>query len=162
MPYLGPVKGWSSLEMKTYSVTPKDIKKEWLIVDATDKTLGRLATEVARVLRGKHKPSFVPHLDCGDNVVVVNAAKVKLTGDKWKDKTYYSHSTYIGGIKAIKAEDLVKTYPDRIVTFAVRGMLPKTKLGRKVLKNLKVYGGTEHPHLSQKPTDLRPRLAGEK
>ena len=124
--------------MKTDPFKPVHIEKNWVTVDASGKTLGRLATQVAAVLRGKHKPSFVPHLDCGDNVVVLNAEKVKLTGRKWDQKTYYHHTGYIGGIKAIQAKDLLKKAPERILEYAVRGMLPKNKLSRQVLKNLRV------------------------
>ena len=145
--------------MKTCSIKPVDIQKNWVIVDATGKSLGRLASEVARVLRGKHKPSFVPHLDCGDNVVVTNAARVNLTGRKWEQKNYYHHSGYIGGIKEISAQDLLAKHPERLVQFAVKGMLPKTKLGRKVYLNLKVYAGDEHKHQAQKPGLMEPRTA---
>ena len=145
--------------MKTYSVKPSDIKKQWVIFDAEGQTLGRFASEIARVLRGKNKASYVPHLDCGDNVVVVNAAKIKLTGLKLQDKIYYHHSAYVGGIKAIKAQDLLAAHPERLVEFAVRGMLPHNSLGRNVGKNLKVYAGTEHPHLAQKPVPAQPRVA---
>ncbi|SME88205.1 50S ribosomal protein L13 [Pseudobacteriovorax antillogorgiicola] len=147
--------------MKTQSVTPADIKKQWVIVDAKDQSLGRIAAEVARLLRGKHKPSFVPHLDCGDNVIVINADKVSLTGRKWDTKFYYRHSNYIGGLKATLAKDLLATYPDRLINFAVKGMLPRNKLGRKVLGNLKVYAGQEHPHEAQKPVAAPLRLAKE-
>lgn len=148
--------------MKTYSIKPSDIKKQWLVVDATDQTLGRLATEVARLLRGKHKASFVPHLDCGDNVVVINAERVNLTGNKLKEKFYYHHSGYIGGIKSISAADIMKTHPERLIEFAVRGMLPHNTLGRHVGKNLKVYAGAEHPHAAQKAVAAAPRLAVKK
>jgi len=145
--------------MRTCSIKPADIQKKWVTVDATGKSLGRLASEIARVLRGKHKPTFVPHLDCGDNVVVTNASKVNLTGRKWEDKNYYHHTGYIGGIKEISAQDLLQKHPERLVQFAVKGMLPKTKLGRKVYKNLKVYAGTEHNHKAQKPEAMAPRTA---
>jgi large subunit ribosomal protein L13 len=145
--------------MKTCSITPADIKKKWLIVDAAGKPLGRLASEVARVLRGKHKPDFVPHLDCGDNVVVTNAAHVILTGNKPNKKIYYNHSGYIGGIKAIVAKDLLAQHPERAIEFAVKGMLPKNKLAREIMKNLRVYPGTDHMHTAQKPEAMAPRLA---
>ena len=144
--------------MKTYSVKPSDIKKNWVLVDAADQTLGRLATQIATVLRGKHKPSFVPHLDCGDNVVVLNAAKVKLTGNKWRDKFYYRHSGYIGGIKQTSAADLRDRNPDRLISNAVKGMLPKNKLSRQLLTNLRVYPGAEHPHEPQQPLPMPVRL----
>ncbi len=147
--------------MKTYSVKPADIKKQWLVVDAAGKTLGRLSSEVAHLLRGKHKTSFVPHLDCGDNVIVINAAQIELTGNKLKDKFYYHHSGYIGGIKSISAGDLLKTYPERLIEFAVRGMLPHNTLGRHVGKNLKVYAGAQHPHEAQKAVPATPRLAAK-
>lgn len=144
--------------MKTYSVKPADIKKQWVVVDAADQTVGRLATEVARVLRGKHKPTFVPHLDTGDFVVVINAEKVKFTGNKMKDKFYHHHTGWIGGIKSISAETMLAKKPERILEHAIRGMLPKGPLGRKVGLNLKVYAGSEHPHVAQKPVAMQPRM----
>lgn len=147
--------------MKTQSVKPTDIQKEWVLVDAAKKPLGRVASEVARLLRGKHKPSFVPHLDCGDHVVIINAKDVVLTGRKWDQKVYYRHSNYIGGIKATMAKDLVQTHPERLLETAVKGMLPRNKLGRKILKNLKVYAGSEHPHTAQKPVQAPARLVKE-
>jgi large subunit ribosomal protein L13 len=145
--------------MKTCSITPADIKKKWLIVDAAGKPLGRLASEVARVLRGKHKPDFVPHLDCGDNVIVTNASQVVLTGTKPSKKVYYNHSGYIGGIKAIVAKDLLAEQPERAVEFAVKGMLPKNKLARQIMKNLRVFAGSDHTHTAQTPEAMAPRLA---
>jgi large subunit ribosomal protein L13 len=145
--------------MKTCSVKQADITKMWVIVDAADQPVGRVASEVARVLRGKNKPHFVPHLDCGDHVVVINASKVKLTGRKLDQKVYYSHSSYIGGIKAVKAKDLLEKHPSRILSFAIRGMLPKSKLGRQMMTNVRVYADAEHPHEAQKPTVLAPRIA---
>ena len=144
--------------MKTYSVKPSDIKKQWVVVDAADQTVGRLATEVARVLRGKHKPTFVPHLDTGDFVVVINAEKVKFTGNKMKDKFYHHHTGWIGGIKSISAETMLAKKPEGILEHAIRGMLPKGPLGRKVGLNLKVYAGSEHPHAAQKPVAMQPRM----
>ena len=144
--------------MKTHSVKPADINKKWVIVDAKGQTLGRLASDISRVLRGKHKPQFVPYLDCGDNVVVLNASDVKLTGNKWREKRYYRHTGYIGGIKETSAEELLEKHPERLVMNAVRGMLPKNKLGRKVLTNLRVYPGKEHPHDPQKPEAFPGRL----
>ena len=143
--------------MKTYSVKPSDIKKQWVVVDATDQTLGRLASQIAHVLRGKHKPTFVPHLDCGDNVIVVNAAKVRLTGKKWTDKFYHHHTGYMGGIKQISAQDLLAKHPERLVTTAVKGMLPKGKLGRKIATNLRVYADAQHGQEAQKPVPATPR-----
>ncbi len=144
---------------RTYHLKPTELKREWVVVDASGQTLGRLASEIARVLRGKHRPSFSPHIECGDFVVVINADKVKLTGSKPSTKLYYHHTTYIGGIKACTAGDMLKKHPDRLITFAVSGMLPKTKLSRKVLKNLKVYAGSEHPHAGQKPVPMAARTA---
>jgi large subunit ribosomal protein L13 len=144
--------------MKTYSVKPTDVTKQWVVVDAAHQTVGRLATEVARVLRGKHKPTFVPHLDTGDCVVVINAEKVKFSGNKMKDKFYHHHSGYIGGIKSISAENLLVKHPERILEHAIRGMLPKGPLGRKICMNLKVYAGSEHPHAAQKPVPMKSRL----
>jgi large subunit ribosomal protein L13 len=146
--------------MKTYSVKPKDIKKKWVLVDAAGQTLGRVATEVARILRGKDKTTFVPHLDCGDNVVVVNASQIKMTGNKLTDKFYYHHTGYIGGIKAVSAADLLAKHPDRIITAAVKGMVPKNKLGRHVMGNLRVFAGAQHTHDAQKPEPAAPRLSG--
>lgn len=147
--------------MKTISITPANIEKQWVLVDAEGQTLGRLASEISRVLRGKNKPTFVPHLDCGDNVIVVNAEKIKLTGNKLSKKVYHHHTGYMGGLKSIKAEDLIVKNPEKMLTLAVRGMLPKNKLSRKVLKNLKVYAGSEHPHTAQKTVALAPRLASK-
>lgn len=138
----------------TYSARPTDNKGKWLVVDARDKVLGRLASEVAHRLRGKHNPLYTPHVDCGDFVIVVNADKVRLTGSKLKQKMYYRHSGYIGGIKSINAEKLLQKRPEDLVRFAVKGMLPKNKLGRKIYKKLKVYSGSEHPHQAQKPEVL--------
>lgn len=140
--------------MKTHSVKPADVTKQWTIVDATGQTLGRLATEVARVLRGKHKPDFAPHIDGGDFVVVINAEKVKMSGLKLANKFYFHHTGWVGGIKAISASDLLATKPDRVVASAVKGMLPKSKLGRKIAGNLKVYAGTDHPHKAQNPVPM--------
>lgn len=146
--------------MKTFTVKPADIKKKWVVVDATGKTLGRLATEIAIVLRGKNKPTFTPNYDCGDNVIVTNAAAIKLTGKKMDDKIYYHHTRYIGGIKAASAGLLLSTYPERVITSAVKGMLPHNKLGRSLHNNLRVYGGAEHPHGPQNPVPMTTRTAG--
>jgi large subunit ribosomal protein L13 len=143
--------------MKTVSVKPSDVKKLWTIVDASGKTLGRLSTEVARVLRGKHKADFAPHIDGGDYVVVVNAGKVKVSGVKQTDKFYYNHTGYVGGIKAINVRDLMASHPERIIVSAIKGMLPKTKLGRKISGNLHVYAGAEHPHKAQNPVAMPTR-----
>jgi large subunit ribosomal protein L13 len=127
-------------------------EKKWWLVDADGKILGRLASEVANVLRGKNKPIFTPHVDTGDFVVVINAEKVKLTGNKWSQKIYYNHSGYIGGLKSVSAEDLIKKKPEKLIQHAVKGMLPKNRLGRQMIKKLKVYAGEGHPHEAQKPT----------
>jgi len=140
--------------MKTYTAKPQDIRREWHLVDATDKTLGRLATEVARRLRGKHKPTFTPHLDTGDHIVVVNAEKVKVTGNKLNDKYYHRHTGYIGNLKSINLSDLLEKHPERAIQVAVKGMMPKNPLGRAMLKKLHVYAGPEHPHAAQQPEPL--------
>lgn len=142
--------------MKKYTVSAKasDNKGKWWVVDAEDAVLGRLATTVAGHLRGKHNPMFTPHVDCGDWVVVVNAEKISLSGRKWAQKTYYRHSGYVGGIKSITAEKLLEKRPEDLVRFAVKGMLPKNRLGRKLFKKLKVYAGPEHPHVAQQPATL--------
>ncbi len=140
--------------MKTYSAKPQDIRREWHLVDATDKTLGRLATEVARRLRGKHKPEFTPHVDTGDHIVVVNAEKVRVTGNKLEDKYYHRHTGYIGNLKSIKLGKLLETHPERVIQNAVKGMLPRNPLGRAMFRKLHVYAGPEHPHAAQQPTPL--------
>lgn len=136
---------------KTYSTKPTDIKRKWFVVDAQGKTLGRLATRVAGVLVGKHKPEFTPHMDVGDFVIVVNADKIHVTGRKMDQKKYYRHSGYPGGLTEITLRDQLVRYPTRAVELAVRGMLPKNRLGRKMLRKLKVYASPEHPHGPQKP-----------
>jgi large subunit ribosomal protein L13 len=139
---------------RTYTPTSADIERRWYVVDAEDVPLGRLASQVAQVLRGKHKPTFAPHVDGGDYVVVVNAAKVAVTGNKETSKVYYRHSGYPGGLRADSLEATRERHPDRIVVSAVRGMLPKNSLGRRMLKKLKVYGGADHPHEAQHPEPL--------
>jgi large subunit ribosomal protein L13 len=139
---------------KTYSPKPGDIERAWFVVDATDLPLGRLASEVAQLLRGKHKPTYAPHVDGGDFIVVVNAKKVAVTSDKSQTKIYYRHSGYPGGIKAETFESLRQRRPEAIIERAVRGMLPKTKLGRQMARKLKVYAGPDHPHEAQKPQPL--------
>ncbi|MBD3183568.1 50S ribosomal protein L13 [Candidatus Poribacteria bacterium] len=141
--------------MKTYIPKAESINKKWYVVDAKGKTLGRLATKVAAILRGKHKPDFTPHMDVGDYVIVVNAEKVQLTGRKSQQKMYYNHSGYPGGIKEISYTELLNRKPEQVVTIAVKGMLPHNKLGRKITKHLKVYSGPDHPHNSQKPEPLQ-------
>ncbi len=133
---------------------PSNIERKWFVVDATDKTLGRLAAEVAKVLRGKHKPTFTPHMDTGDNVIIINADKVKLTGKKLTQKVYFRHSGYLGGDKYTLAKDMLEKNPTRMVEFAVRGMIPKNRLGEQIFKKLHVYAGAEHPHAAQMPEAL--------
>ncbi len=140
--------------MKTFTATPSTIKREWCVVDATDKTLGRLATELAHRLRGKHKPEFTPNMDTGDHMVVVNAEKIKVTGNKLEDKMYYRHTGYIGNLKSINLGKLLDTHPERVLENAVKGMLPKNPLGRAMYRKLHVYAGPEHPHEAQQPTQL--------
>ncbi|PTM54651.1 50S ribosomal protein L13 [Desmospora activa] len=135
----------------TFMAKPNQVERKWYVVDATDKTLGRLATEVATLLRGKHKPQYTPHVDTGDFVIVINAAKIQLSGNKAADKMYYRHSGWPGGLKSITAGDLREKRPEMMIELAVRGMLPKNKLGRQQLKKLKVYAGSEHPHQAQQP-----------
>ena len=135
--------------MKTYSVKVSEIKRDWHVIDATDQVLGRLATRVARLLMGKHKPIFSRNLDVGDYVVIINAEKVRVTGDKAKQKVYYRHSGYPGGLKSITYDKLMQTNPTRVIEHAVKGMLPHTRLGANMMKKLKVYVGDTHPHLAQ-------------
>lgn len=140
--------------MKTYSAKPSEVRREWLVIDATDKVLGRLATDIARRLRGKHKPEYTPHVDTGDHVVVVNAEKVHVTGRKATDKVYYRHTGYPGGIKSQTFAELRDSYPERIIETAVKGMLPRNPLGRAMFKKLHVYAGPEHKHQAQQPKPL--------
>ncbi len=140
--------------MKTFSAKPESVKRDWFVVDATDKTLGRLSTEIARRLRGKHKPEYTPHVDTGDYIVVVNAEKVKVTGNKEQDKMYHHHTGYIGHLKSVNLSKLRATYPERILQTAVKGMLPKNSLGRAMFKKLKVYAGEKHEHTAQQPQVL--------
>jgi large subunit ribosomal protein L13 len=138
--------------MKTYSAKPSEIEKKWVVIDAAGLVVGRLASLIALRLRGKHKPSYTPHMDCGDNVIVVNASKVLLTGNKLKDKVYYRHTGYIGGIKEVRAGEIMNgRFPERVVEKAVERMLPRGPLGRRQLSNLRVYPGPEHPHEAQQP-----------
>ena len=139
---------------KTYTMKASEIQKEWLIIDATDKTVGRLASQVAAILRGKHKPTFTPHMDCGDNVIIINAEKIKFTGNKLTDKIYYRHTNHPGGLKQETAKEILNKAPERILEKAIKGMLPKNKLGRKMYRNLYVYVGSNHPHEAQKPRTL--------
>ena len=140
--------------MKTVSTKPAEVTRDWYVVDAEGKTLGRLATEIARRLRGKHKPEFTPHVDTGDYIVVVNAEKVHVTGKKAQDKMYYRHTGYPGGLRSMSFEKMVDHAPERTIEFAVKGMLPKNTLGRQLYRNLKVYTGSEHSHEAQKPSVL--------
>lgn len=140
--------------MKTISAKKESVTRDWYVVDATDKTLGRLSTEIANRLRGKHKPEFTPHVDTGDYIVVVNAEKVKVTGNKSTDKLYHHHTGYPGGIKSITFDKLIDKAPERIIEKAVKGMMPKNKLSKAMMSKLKIYGGSEHPHAAQQPTPL--------
>ncbi|MFT7387926.1 MAG: large subunit ribosomal protein L13 [Candidatus Endobugula sp.] len=140
--------------MKTISANPETVKRDWYVIDADGKTLGRMATEIATRLRGKHKPEYTPHVDTGDYIVVVNAEKVRVTGNKAKNKLYYRHTGYIGGIKSLSFEKMIKKAPERPIEMAVKGMLPKGPLGRAMYRKLKVYAGTEHPHAAQLPQEL--------
>lgn len=146
--------------MKTFSAKPEEVKREWLFIDATDKTLGRLATEVAVRLRGKHKPEYTPHVDTGDYVVITNASKVRVTGNKVKDKIYYHHTGYVGGMKETTFTEMLKRSPERVIELAVKGMLPKNPLGRAMFKKLKVYADDQHPHAAQQPKELDKRVGG--
>ena len=140
--------------MKTFSAKPAEVERDWYVVDAEGKTLGRLASEIARRLRGKHKPEYTPHVDTGDYIIVVNAEKIKVTGNKEKDKIYYRHTGYIGNLKSVSLGKLRQTFPDRIISTAVKGMLPKNPLGRAMFKKLKIYAGPEHNHQAQQPKTL--------
>ena len=137
--------------MKSFVAKPADIERKWYVIDAEGQTLGRLATQVAMILRGKHKPTFTPHVDCGDNVIVINAGKVVLTGKKLEQKKYYRYSGYVGGLKETSARDMLATKPEKVVYEAIKGMMPKNSLGRNMLTKLRVYSGAEHEHAAQKP-----------
>jgi large subunit ribosomal protein L13 len=142
------------ISMKTFSPTPKDINHQWFVVDAKDQVLGRLASQIAHRLRGKHKPEFAPHMDNGDFIVVVNCEQIKVTGTKLNNKKYYRHSGWVGGLKTTALGDMLASKPTRVLMHAVRGMLPKNRLGRAILKKLKVFAGAEHPHTAQNPQPL--------
>jgi large subunit ribosomal protein L13 len=144
-----------TLSFKTYSAKPAEVEKTWYVIDAENQVLGRLATQIATVLRGKHKPQFTPHIDTGDFVVVTNAGKVALTGKKVDAKTYFSHSLYPGGVKIDHVKDLLVKKPEKIIEKAVWGMLPHNNLGRQLFRKLKVYPGTEHPHAAQCPVEMK-------
>lgn len=143
-----------TLSFKTISANKATVDKQWVLVDAEGQTLGRLASKVAKLLRGKYKPSFTPHVDCGDNVIVINAEKINLTGNKWDQKQYIRHTGYPGGQRIQTAKEILAKYPERLVEKSVKGMLPKNKLGAALFRNLKVYVGTEHNHEAQKPTTI--------
>jgi len=140
--------------MKTFSAKPEDVARDWFVVDATGKTLGRLATEIARRLRGKHKPQYTPHVDTGDYIVVVNAEKIRVTGKKMKDKMYYRYTGYVGNLKSISLEKLMEKAPERALQFAVKGMMPRNSLGRKMFSKLRVFAGPVHDHDAQQPIPL--------
>lgn len=140
--------------MKTFSAKPAEVRREWFVVDATDKVLGRLASEIAHRLRGKHKPEFTPHVDTGDHIVVINADKVRVTGNKAEAKTYWRHSGHPGGIKSASFKELISDHPERVIQTAVKGMLPKSSLGRQMIKKLHIYAGSEHRHQAQQPQPL--------
>ena len=144
-----------SLSYKTISANAATVTKEWVVIDATNEVLGRLASQIAKILRGKNKPSYTPHVDCGDYVIVINADKVKLTGKKMTDKVYTRHTGYPGGQRFATAQDYLKKKPEFVIEEAVRGMLPKTRLGEAIFKNLKVYAGAEHPHAAQNPKAIK-------
>ncbi len=141
----------NTLSYKTISANKATADKQWVVVDAADMVLGRLASKVARILRGKHKPNYTPHVDCGDNVIIINADKVKLTGNKWNDRVFFYHSGYPGGRKDVTPAQLFAKSPERLVERTVKGMLPKTRLGHQLFRNLHVYAGTEHKHEAQQP-----------
>jgi len=143
-----------TLSYKTISANKATVNKEWLLVDAEGETLGRLASKVAKILRGKHKTNFTPHVDCGDNVIVINADKITMTGNKWNEKTYLRYTGYPGGQRSTTATELLEKYPERLIEKSVKGMLPKNKLGADLFRNLKVYAGAEHDHEAQKPKTL--------
>jgi large subunit ribosomal protein L13 len=140
--------------MKTYSPKPTDIQRTWYIVDAKGKTLGKMATKIADILRGKNKPTFSPHLDCGDFVIIINAKDIKLTGNKLKQKTYFHHTRYPAGLRAVTAGKLMETRPEKIIEIAIAGMIPRNKIKKDILSKLKVYAGEEHKHSAQQPTPL--------
>jgi large subunit ribosomal protein L13 len=140
--------------MKTFSAKPQEVRRDWFVVDASGRTLGRLAAEIAHRLRGKHKPQYTPHVDTGDYIVVVNAQNIRVTGNKLKDKYYYRHTGYIGNLKSERLEDVLARTPERVLQTAVKGMLPRNPLGRQMLKKLKIFAGPEHTHQAQQPTPL--------
>lgn len=141
--------------MKTYYAKPREVERNWVIIDAKDQVLGHLAVEVAKILRGKNKPQYTPHVDTGDYVIIVNAAQVRVTGNKGETKQYFRHSGFPGGLKSETFNEALAKHPERIIEHAVKGMLPKTTLGREMLKKLKVYAGAEHPHAAQQPREVK-------
>jgi large subunit ribosomal protein L13 len=149
------IKQVNTLSYKTVSANKKTVDKQWIVVDAQGEILGRLSSNIAKAIRGKNKPGYTPHVDCGDNVIVINADKVKLTGNKLGDKTYISYTGYPGGQRFISPKELMAKHPTRVIEKAVRGMLPKTRLGRAIFKNLYIYAGSEHPHVAQNPKEVK-------
>ena len=143
------------MSYKTVSANAKTVKKEWVLIDATDMVVGRLSTQVAMILRGKTKPSYTPHVDCGDNVVIIKADKVRFTGNKLVDKTYVGYTGYPGGQRFATPKDVLNRFPERVLEHAIRGMLPKNRLGRELFRNLHVYAGTAHPHAGQQPKQIK-------
>ena len=141
--------------MKTYYAKPNEVAREWLLIDAQDQVLGRVASKAAHILRGKHKPTYTPHVDTGDFVVIINADKIRVTGKKLTDQEYYRHSGYPGGLKCETFEEAMEKHPERVIEQAVKGMLPKNTLGRAMAKKLKVYAGAEHPHMAQQPREIK-------
>tara|TARA_Y100000588_G_C14194814_1_gene899710 strand:+ start:1240 stop:1674 length:435 start_codon:yes stop_codon:yes gene_type:complete len=140
--------------MKTFSAKPEEVRRDWYVVDATNKTLGRLSTEIAKRLRGKHKPEYTPHVDTGDYIVVINADKIRVTGNKMKDKMYHHHTGYIGNLKTMSLQKLMSQSPERVLQYAVKGMLPRNRLGRKMFSKLRVFAGPDHKHEAQQPIPL--------
>ena len=140
--------------MKTFSAKSDEVRRDWYVVDASNKTLGRLSTEIAKRLKGKHKPEYTPHVDTGDYIVVVNADKIRVTGNKMKDKMYYKHTGYIGNLKSTSLENMMSESPERVLQLAVKGMMPKNRLGRKMLAKLRIFAGPEHNHVAQQPIPL--------
>ncbi len=143
-----------TLSYKTQSAKKEEVQRQWYVIDATDQVLGRLASKVAKILRGKHKPNYTPHVDTGDHVIIINAEKVRLTGNKWTDKVYVRYSGYPGGQRTQTAKEILNKHPERLIEMAVKGMLPKNRLGRQMFKKLHVFVGPEHPHQAQKPQPL--------
>ena len=141
--------------MKTYYAKPNEVEREWVLIDATDQILGRVAAKAAHILKGKHKPQYTPHVDTGDFVIIVNADKIRVTGNKGTDKVYYRHTGHPGGLKSVTFNEAMAKHPERVIEHAVKGMLPKNTLGRAMGKKLKVYAGPEHPHMAQKPREIK-------